>query len=156
MSLAEVSFTDVSDLYQDVILRHARQPGHMLRPLEFDASASGDNPMCGDRCHVFVRYAPDGSAGEIGFEARGCAISMASADLMAETATGRAPNAIRALAADFMALVRTGATDRDDLAMEQLKPLSGVSGYPSRIKCATLPWAALLAALDGATEATSE
>jgi nitrogen fixation NifU-like protein len=60
------------------------------------------------------------------------------------------------LAADFAALVRTGATASHDPAIEQLKPLSGVSEYPSRIKCATLPWAALLAALDGATEATSE
>ncbi len=151
-----MSFAEVSDLYQDVILRHARQPLHMRRPAQIDATASGDNPMCGDRCQVFVHFAPDGSARNIGFEARGCAISMASADLMVEAATGRMPASVRALAADFAALVRTGATASHDPAIEQLKPLSGVSEYPSRIKCATLPWAALLAALDGATEATSE
>jgi nitrogen fixation NifU-like protein len=81
---------------------------------------------------------------------------MASADLMVEAATGRAPADIRDLAQDFFALVKTGETARADSAIESLKPLSGVSEYPSRIKCATLPWAALLAALDGETEASSE
>jgi nitrogen fixation NifU-like protein len=63
---------------------------------------------------------------------------------------------IRALASDFYGLVRTGDTASENAALEALKPLSGVAEYPSRIKCATLPWAALLAALDGDTEASSE
>jgi nitrogen fixation NifU-like protein len=150
-----MNFEDVRDLYQDVILRHGRAPLHMGRLPDFDAEASGDNPMCGDRCRVQIRY-DSGVVRGIGFEARGCAISMASADLMVEAASGRAPDDIRALAQDFYGLVRTGETARADSAIEALKPLSGVSEYPSRIKCATLPWAALLAALDGDTEASSE
>jgi nitrogen fixation NifU-like protein len=149
-------FDDVRDLYQDIILRHSRQPLHMRRLENFDAKALGDNPMCGDRCEVRLRLEPDGSIADIAYEARGCAISLASADLMAEATVGRTQAQVRALAEDFFGLVRTGATESGDPALEQLRPLSGVAEYPSRIKCATLPWAAALAALDGAGEATSE
>jgi len=149
-------FDDVRDLYQDIILRHSRQPLHMRRLEKFDARAVGDNPMCGDRCEVRLRLEPDDTVADIGYEARGCAISLASADLMAETTSGRTKAQVRALAEDFFALVRTGASESDDPALEQLKPLSGVAEYPSRIKCATLPWTAALAALNGVQEASSE
>jgi nitrogen fixation NifU-like protein len=149
-------FADVRDLYQDIILRHGRNPLHMQRLEHFDAAASGDNPMCGDRCEVRIQYGDGGAVAKIGFEARGCAISMASADLMVEAATGRTAPEINALAAEFKTLVRTGNTPSANPLLDALKPLSGVSEYPSRIKCATLPWAALVAALQGATEATSE
>ncbi len=145
---------DLADLYQDTILRHARQPLHMREIANPDATASGDNPLCGDRCAVSIKYAPDQTLADIAFKARGCAISLASADLMAETVRNRSRDATRALADDFMSLVKTGSTNNPDL--QTLRPLSGVSEYPSRIKCATLPWAALLAALDGQQEATSE
>jgi nitrogen fixation NifU-like protein len=150
------SFDDVRDLYQDIILRHGRNPMHMRRLEQFDAAASGDNPMCGDRCEVRIQYGDGGAVAKIGFDARGCAISMASADLMVEAATGRTAPEIHALAEDFKALVRTGHTASPNPALDSLKPLSGVSEYPSRIKCATLPWAALQAALAGVTEASSE
>jgi nitrogen fixation NifU-like protein len=127
---------------------------HRLEP--FDAAAFGDNPMCGDRCEVRVRYAEDGSLHQVAFEGRGCAISMASADLMAEAATGRTTRDVRTLAEDFFAMVRSGDAGAATGAMAALKPLSGIAEYPSRIKCATLPWAALLAALSGETEASSE
>jgi len=149
-------FADVRDLYQDIILRHGRNPRHMQRLEQFDAAASGDNPMCGDRCEVRIQYGNDGTVGRIGFEARGCAISMASADLMVEAATGRTAPEIHALAAEFKTLVRTGNAPSANPLLDALKPLSGVSEYPSRIKCATLPWAALVAALEGATESSSE
>ncbi|HEY5301236.1 MAG TPA: iron-sulfur cluster assembly scaffold protein, partial [Acetobacteraceae bacterium] len=90
-------FADLRDLYQETILDHGRNPRHGHRPESFDASAKGDNPMCGDRVRVFVKYAPDGAIAEAGFEARGCAISVASADLMAEVVAGRTPQDTRAL-----------------------------------------------------------
>ena len=83
-------FDDLRDLYQEVILDHGRRPRHARRLESFDATAKGDNPMCGDRIEVWVKYAPDGTIADTGFEARGCAISVASADLMAETVTGAA------------------------------------------------------------------
>jgi nitrogen fixation NifU-like protein len=149
-------FDDVRDLYHDIILRHSREPRYMRRLEVFDARATGDNPMCGDKCEVRLRRGGDGFIADIGFEARGCAISLASADLMAEAVDGRSVEQARALAGDFFELVRSGTSDSPDPAIELVKPLAGVAEYPSRIKCATLPWAALLAALDGAGEASSE
>lgn len=153
-------FDDVRDLYQEVILDHGRRPRHAHRPERVDASAKGDNPMCGDRVQVWVQYAPDGAIADAGFDARGCAISVASADLMAETVHGKRPDDARALFAAFREMARTGTCPACDgvLAepLERLQPLSGVHEYPSRVKCATLPWHALIAALDGEGETSSE
>jgi len=153
-------FDDLRDLYQEVILDHGRRPRHAHRLESFDATAKGDNPMCGDRVQVWVKFSADGSIADTGFEARGCAISVASADLMAETVRGRTRQDTRALFEAFREMARTGTcpTCAPELEepMERLKPLSGVHEYPSRVKCATLAWHALKAALDGAQEASSE
>jgi nitrogen fixation NifU-like protein len=153
-------FDDLRDLYQEVILDHGRRPRHAHRPENFDATAKGDNPMCGDRIQVWLRRAPDGAIAEVGFDARGCAISVASADLMAETVQGKRPEDARALFAAFREMARTGTCPDCDGALaeplERLQPLSGVHEYPSRVKCATLPWHALVAALSGEKDASSE
>jgi nitrogen fixation NifU-like protein len=151
------TFDDLRDLYQEVILDHGRRPRHGKRLVQFDAHAKGDNPMCGDRVEVFIRREGDRLA-ETGFEARGCAISIASADLMAETVAGKPADAVRALFTRFREMARTGkCPDCDsDEAMQRLQPFAGVSEYPSRVKCATLPWHALIAALDGEGQASSE
>jgi nitrogen fixation NifU-like protein len=153
------SFDDLRDLYQEVILDHGRRPRHAHRLDDFDTTAKGDNPMCGDRVQVWVKLNAD-SIAEVGFEARGCAISVASADLMAETVRGRAKADTRALFEAFRTMARTGTCPdcTAELAepLERLAPLSGVHEYPSRVKCATLPWHALIAALDGSKEASSE
>jgi nitrogen fixation NifU-like protein len=146
-----VTFVDSRDLYQDVILDRSRNPRHMHLMDPYDAHAHGDNPMCGDKIEVRVTFAPGGEVAEAAYEARGCAISLASADLMAETVRGHDAAHIRALAFSFAKLVKTGETTDDNL--HHLKPLSGVAEYPSRIKCATLPWSALIAALDQRQEA---
>ena len=147
---------DVRDMYQEFILDHGRRPRHGQRLAAFDASAKGDNPMCGDRVEVFVKMAGDGTIAAAGFEARGCAISVASADLMAETVQGRGKTETKALFNAFLQMVKTGVCPEHDAVLERLAPLSGVHEYPSRVKCATLPWHALNAALDGTREATSE
>ena len=150
---------DVRDLYQEVILDHGRKPRHGQRLAAYDVTAKGDNPMCGDRVEVWVKFAEDGTISETGFEAKGCAISVASADLMAETIQGRDRADTTALFATFRELVRTGKCPLHDIALspalERLAPLSGVHEYPSRVKCATLPWHALTAALDGIKETSS-
>ncbi len=149
-------FDDLRDLYQEVILDHGRRPRHGTRLAAFDATAKGDNPMCGDRVQVFVRRDAQGRVAEAGFEARGCAISVASADLMAEVVAGRTQDEVRVLAKEFGTMARTGQAPEGDAAIERLRPLAGVHEYPSRVKCATLPWHALLAALDGQGGASSE
>ena len=154
------SFEDLRDLYQEVILDHGRRPRHAHRLEVFDATAKGDNPMCGDRVQVWVKLTPDNTIAETGFEARGCAISVASADLMAETVKGRSQTDARTLFASFREMARTGTCPACDGALseplERLQPLAGVHEYPSRVKCATLAWHALIAALDGGKEASSE
>lgn len=146
-------FDDLRELYQETILARGRRPRHGQRLAAFDATARGDNPMCGDRCQVFVRREADGSIGEVGFEARGCAISVASADLMVDAVAGLDAQAAQVLAGRFGEMARTGVATED---MSALRPLAGVHEYPSRVKCATLPWAALVAALSGGEAAISE
>ncbi len=143
------AFADLRDLYQEVILHHSRHPAHQTRLEPFDGAAKGDNPMCGDRVEVRIRLDGDRVA-QAGFEARGCAISVASADLMAEAVAGKTAPEIHDLAMQFRAMVRTGTCDRCAAAMDALRPLAGVHEYPSRLKCATLPWDALLGALENA------
>ncbi len=144
------AFDDVRELYQNIILERGRHPHHMHRMEPCDAHAFGENPLCGDQVEVRVRFTPGGTVAEAAFEARGCAISMASADLMADVVAGRDAAGIRTLAEEFAELARTGSTASSDPAIPTLQPLSGVSEYRSRVKCATLPWSALIAALDSA------
>ncbi|HQT61425.1 MAG TPA: SUF system NifU family Fe-S cluster assembly protein [Acidiphilium sp.] len=136
---------DVGDLYQRLIMDRARAPLHAGRPAAFDAEAEGDNPMCGDR--VQLRLSCSGGAiGEVWHETRGCAICIASADLMADAVTGRTRTAANELAGAFETMVASGAVpDREDFT--ELRALSGVHEYRSRHRCATLPWQALRAAL---------
>lgn len=148
-------FEDVQDLYSAEIRAHGRAPQHARRPAVFDASAKGDNPMCGDRVQVFVRR-DGGIVAEAGFEARGCEISIASADLMCEAVQGQAPHHIRDMAGQVDAMARTGLCDVCAAELQRLRPLSAVRGFPSRIKCVTLPWTALVAALDGDKETARE
>ena len=153
------SFDDLRDLYQDLILDHGRRPRHVGRLDTFDASARGDNPMCGDRIEVWVKMSAN-RIDRVGFEARGCAISIASADLMVETVRDRGTADTIALFEAFRTMARTGGCPDcpDELAepLRHLAPLAGVHEYPSRVKCATLPWHALIAALNGSKEASSE
>ncbi len=148
-------FEDVRDLYNANIVERGRRPQHMRRLECFDATARGDNPMCGDRVQVWVKYAPDGAIAAASFEARGCEISRASADLMVEAVAGRAPADAKRLFEAFRAMVQSGECPAC-ATMETLRPLASVREYPSRIKCATLAWHALVAALDGGERASSE
>ena len=144
-------FDDLRDLYSAEIRAHGRSPSHGKRPAVFDASAKGDNPMCGDRVQVFVRRDGDAVA-EAGFEARGCEITIASADLMCEAVQGQAAHHVRAMADQVDAMARTGLCEDCEAALQRLRPLSAVHEFPSRVKCVTLPWHALVAALDGDKE----
>ena len=153
-------FEDLRDLYQDVILDHGRRPRHGQRLAAYDATARGDNPLCGDRITLWLKYGSEGGIERAGFDAKGCAISIASADLMAETIAGLDAEDARKLAAALQTLAKTG--DAPPLAaplaerLARLLPLAGVHEFPSRVKCATLPWHALLAALAGTENASSD
>ncbi len=152
VSSSNSMFDELRDLYSAEIRAHGRRPAHGTRPAVFDAEARGDNPMCGDRVQVFVRRDGDRVA-EAGFEARGCEISIASADLMCEVVQGQPAAHIPDMARDVAEMARTGLCEA---CAPALRPLSAVHEYPSRIKCVTLPWNALLAALQETKEAASE
>jgi nitrogen fixation NifU-like protein len=133
---------DNADLYQALIMDRTKNPRHAGRPDVFDAEGHGDNPMCGDRIHVYLRR--DGTV--VTHEGRGCAIMTASADLMADAVAGLSHQEFTQRRAAFEAVVTTGAADP---FLGDLNALAGVAAYRSRIRCATLPWSALADALEG-------
>jgi len=136
---------DVADLYQKLIMERARQPRHANGELAaFDAEAEGDNPMCGDHLHLWLRRDEKGRVSEISHETKGCAICLASADLLGDAVLGKRPEDIATISREFEAMVTDG-TGSDGLG--DLQALAGVHEYRSRIRCATLPWQALSAAL---------
>jgi nitrogen fixation NifU-like protein len=148
-------FEDVRDLYSAEIIERGRRPRHMQRLAAFDATAKGDNPMCGDRVQVWVRL-EDGRIAETGFDARGCEISRAAADLMVEAVAGHDLADTKAMFESFRVMVQTGICPAHQAELAAMKPLASVHEYKSRVKCATLPWHALLAALEGKGETSSE
>ncbi len=137
---------DLRELYRDVILDHNRHPRNFGRLEQADAEAEGHNPLCGDRLTVSVRLAGD-RLEDIRFDARGCAISRASASLMSEAVKGKDRAAIRRLFESVHALLTDqNATPGADLG--KLAALSGVREFPARVKCASLCWHTLNAALE--------
>ena len=154
-------FDDLRDLYQEVILDHGRKPRNFRRLDDADRHGRGDNPMCGDRMELWVKLAPEGRLGDVAFQGKGCAISMASASLMTETVRGKTQAEARELGEKFRELAMTGSCPDCGASleeeMERLQVLGGVSEFPSRVKCATLAWHTLNTALDNAgKEASSE
>ena len=144
---------DLRELYQDVILDHSKHPRNFGSGAGANRHAKGNNPLCGDRVEVHVKF-KDGRIEDIHFEGKGCAISLASASLMTEMVKGMSEADARALFARFHELVTSrGPIDADRVAdLDNLAALSGVREFPMRVKCATLPWHTMTAALDGKDE----
>ena len=133
--------SETAELYQSIIMGRSKNPLHAGKPEIFDAEGEGDTPMCGDRVHIYVQR--DGT--NVFHESRGCAIMIASAELMADAVAGLSAEQIAQRRAAFEAVVNTGAKDP---SLGELNALAGVSEYRSRIRCATLPWSALGQAME--------
>jgi nitrogen fixation NifU-like protein len=144
--------SDLSDLYQEVILDHYRRPRNFGALAQATRVAIGHNPLCGDRLKVYLRLDGDRIA-DIAFEGSGCAISKASASLMTDAIKGRSVREAMALFDRFHEVV-TSPIDRpvDEAVIGKLAVLAGVREYPVRVKCASLAWHTLKAALEGADE----
>ena len=140
---------DLRELYQDVILDHSKHPRNFGHPEGCDHEAKGNNPLCGDRVTVYLEL-DGGVIRNVGFEAKGCAISIASASMMTELVKGKTPEEARAVFERFhQALVGKEPPTPDQIeALDGLAALTGVREFPMRIKCATLPWHTLGAALE--------
>jgi nitrogen fixation protein NifU and related proteins len=148
---------ELRDLYQEVILEHSKAPRNYHLLPEADRQAEGYNPLCGDRFSVYVQMEGD-SIRNIGFQGAGCAISKASASMMTQSVKGKTKEEVEKLFQRFHEMVtgQDGANE-DQLQAElgKLAVFSGVSEFPTRVKCATLAWHTLKAALEGKQEAIS-
>jgi nitrogen fixation NifU-like protein len=140
---------DLQELYQQVILDHNRRP-HNFREIESGQKAEGYNPLCGDRLTVYLRV-EDGRIQDASFVGSGCAISKASASLMTDSVKGKTIEEADALFDRFRAMI-TRAPDEavDDLG--KLSVFAGVRQFPVRVKCASLAWHTLHAAIQGGDE----
>ncbi|HET6842349.1 MAG TPA: SUF system NifU family Fe-S cluster assembly protein [Candidatus Angelobacter sp.] len=143
---------DLRDLYQEVILEHSKRPRNFRVPQGANRKAEGYNPLCGDHFTVYLDV-ENGAIRDIGFEGEGCAISKASASMMTQILKGKTTAEAGAMFEKFHALV-TGKNGVPE-ELGKLAVFAGVSEFPVRVKCASLAWHALHAALEGTQEAVS-
>jgi len=145
--------SDLRNLYQEVVVDHSRSPRNFGRLAAANRSAEGFNPLCGDRLTLYLRIR-DGVIEDASFDGSGCAISTASASLMTEALKGKTEAQARALFSAFHALV-TAEPARAGVPMGKLEVLAGVREFPARVKCATLAWHTMQAALENSARPVS-
>lgn len=145
--------SDLRELYQEIIIDHGRHPRNFGVCPEANLHKEGFNPLCGDKITLHV-YEKNGVVEKIMFEGSGCAISMASASLMTETLIGKSKKEIQEIFALFHQLVMQGDQTHVE-KLDKLAVLGGVFEYPARVKCATLAWHTLNAALENSAGVVS-
>ncbi len=156
-------FDDLRELYQAVILDHGKNPRNFRRPDHVSKEAAGNNPMCGDALVVYLTLDDGGVITDVAFQGKGCAISMASASMMTEVLNGMTVEQAETVFKAFHAMC-TGDDDSaadslgdfDEDVAERLQMLSGVREFPMRVKCATLAWHTMDAAVNGEQEISTE
>jgi nitrogen fixation NifU-like protein len=136
----------LAELYQDMILEHNRAPRNYRAMEDADRRAEGNNPICGDSLTVWLKLDGD-RISDASFHGMGCAISRASASLMTATVKGKSRKEAEEVFQRFHRMVTVGPSPDDAETLGKLAVFSGVSAYPTRVKCASLPWHALKAAL---------
>ena len=142
----EILAMDISGLYQEVILDHAKSPRNFGVLEQYTCTAEGNNPMCGDQLTVYVDI-KDGVVSDVSYRARGCAISIASASIMSSIIKGKTMEEVHILFDKFHMLCTGQEIEEDDDDIERMRVLSGVSKFPTRVKCATMSWHAVKEAL---------
>jgi len=145
---------DLRELYQDTILDHSKKPRNFREIPGASATAVGHNPLCGDRVTVYLRL-DDGNIADIAFIGQGCAISKASASLMTDAVKGKSKAEATRLFERFRKMVTGRPGDPIDASLGKLAVLSGVCEFPVRVKCASLAWHTLEAALEAKQETVS-
>jgi nitrogen fixation NifU-like protein len=145
--------SDLRELYQDVILEHSKSPRNFRQLKSANHKAEGYNPLCGDHFTVYLDLEGD-SIRDISFDGSGCAISKASASMMTQSVKGKSKEEAAKLFEQFHKLV-TGQPNGDREGLGKLAVFAGVSEFPVRVKCATLAWHTLQAALEGKQEKVS-
>ena len=149
------SDSELRDLYQEVILDHNKRPRNYRVMEDANHRADGHNPLCGDRVTVFVRLAGD-RIEDVSFQGSGCAISKASASLMTDSVKGQSLGDVDTLFQGFQTMVTSPPdTDVETDSLGKLAVFAGVREFPSRVKCASLAWHALRAALKDSAQASA-
>jgi nitrogen fixation protein NifU and related proteins len=148
--------SELSDLYQEVILDHNKNPRNFREIANANFKADGNNPLCGDALRVYVEV-EDGKVKDVAFKGSGCAISKASASMMTQTVKGKTKEEAEKMFGEFQKMV-TGEldVDADENNLGKLKIFAGVLEFPARVKCASLSWHTLHAALTGEEEVSTE
>jgi nitrogen fixation NifU-like protein len=152
---------ELRELYQEVILDHGRNPRNHRKPEDANRHANGNNPICGDAVLVHLTIDEGGVIRDAAFEGKGCAISIASASLMTDILRGKTEQQARGLFESFHEMCTNddfdlaAVADEAD-ALERLQVLSGVRAFPMRVKCATLAWHTMSAAMTGEGDVTTE
>ena len=144
---------DLRELYQEVILEHSKAPRNYRELPAANHKAEGFNPLCGDHFTLYLDLDGD-TIRDIGFQGSGCAISKASASMMTQSVKGKSKQEAEKLFSEFHKLV-TGQANGNHVDVGKLAAFSGVSEFPVRVKCATLAWHTLHAALEGKQDAVS-
>jgi len=147
---------NLKQLYQDIILEHGTNPRNLGKCEGYSHEAKGYNPLCGDKVHVYLKLDNGKKVEGLTFEGDGCAISLASASIMAELVKGKSIEETKEIMDAFLDMVKnTSEIQSNHLDEEQktkLMSLSGVKQFPMRVKCATLSWHTLNSAMDGKKE----
>ena len=135
---------NLKELYQELILEHGKNPRNVGKTENFNKDAKGNNPLCGDNVHVYLKLNDQRKVEDISFEGSGCAISMASASIMTDLIKGKSDNEAKEIIEDFLGMIKENPELKTNLLKEddktKLMCLSGVKQYPMRVKCATLSW----------------
>ena len=150
---------NIKELYQEIILEHGKNPRNLRKTDNFNKDAKGNNPLCGDNVHVYLKLDEKKKVEDISFEGSGCAISMASASIMTDLIKGKEEPEVKEIVNDFLGMIK----ENPELESKNLKEdektklmcLSGVKQYPMRVKCATLSWHTFISAIDNSEETTN-
>ena len=147
---------NLKELYQEIILEHGKNPRNLGKTHEFNKDAKGNNPLCGDNVHVYLRLNENKKVEDIAFEGHGCAISMASASIMTDMVRGKEEKEVKEIVNDFLMMIKEKDLLENNILKEdektKLMSLSGVKQFPMRVKCATLSWHTLTSALDNSNQ----
>ena len=143
---------NLKELYQEIILEHGKNPRNLGKTENFNKDAKGNNPLCGDNVHVYLKLNDQRKVEGISFEGSGCAISMASASIMTDLIKGKSDNEAKEIIEDFLGMIKENPELKNKILKEddktKLMCLSGVKQYPMRVKCATLSWHTLVSAIE--------
>ena len=153
---------ELKELYQEIILDHAKNPRNKGKCDGYNHDAKAHNPLCGDKVHIYLKLDENKNITGLSFEGEGCAISMASASIMTELVNGKSFDETKGIMNAFLNMIKNSLEIKsnylDDDQKTKLMSLSGVKQFPMRVKCATLSWHTLISAMenDGKQVSTEE